>query len=145
MTGVAAAALDWPDPSGCTNGRATWSVLGAGNTVPPILNPALVFFSCKVVTNASQVWAIVDSTYNTTILNQGPLNTLKVRLNAMAMAVCPPTDTTPSTDCADVQTKLATLNDIQPGDDATLSSLLTDVNTMIAQANALIAAQGWTR
>lgn len=52
---ITVATVVWPTPAGCAKGRKEWALLSPGSTLPLVLNPAMTFFRCHVVTDLAEL------------------------------------------------------------------------------------------
>lgn len=58
---VTVANIAWPIPSGCTVGRADWTLVSPGGFAPLVVNPSLTFFRCQVVDSLAELNAVLQT------------------------------------------------------------------------------------
>jgi hypothetical protein len=159
LTGVTAADLVWPVPTGqpantsCGIGQAHWtqittpgSVTAAGGGMA--VRPGLLLFKttssllpgCHEVSSWQTLRSLVESTVITAVQNYDALVLTLNALNVMAQVRCP--GATGGVTCDSVRASMATLNSTYPTA-AQLNTFLAQVVTLRADALQFKTANGW--
>lgn len=130
----------WPVPSGCTVGKLKWSRIVLPITDPPVfmLNPALKFFRCQLVSSATDV-DLVSEKEVTNLAGPSVQQMLKqtrqaIKLLDLLTVECPSGSTTTNCDTK----RMKALNDR-----ATMLSLYSQIEQIYQDATTFKAAQGW--
>lgn len=123
-------------------GKPEWTVLSSGNTVPPVLNPALVFLRCHVVTDKRSTYAAVLQEFAVAAqayIRDGNLESIVLIDEALAR-VCPPGDN--STNCPEIRTAFTEVAKLMAGKGQLRTAGETGA-ALKAEGDALICAHGW--
>lgn len=123
-------------------GKPEWTVLSAGNTVPPVLNPVLVFLRCHVVTDKRSTYAAVLQEFSIAAqqyIGDGNLPSMAIIDEALAR-VCPPGDN--STNCPEIRTAFTEVAKLLRGKGQLRTAGETGA-ALKAEADLIICQQNW--
>lgn len=134
------ATLVYPAPPTCPTGQMDWTLLSNGPSLPLVVNHALTFYRCHVVSNWEELKDIRDLLIDQELEKHDMVNRM-ARLEAIESKVCKPGDN--SDPCKGLRTVMEKRRGKYPNP-TQLNRSVMRIDALYEDAEKVKDAMGWT-